>query len=116
MPGDWHILFNYQKVLIKPYGDAGLISLAKVSGYRAETLKSLMSASNFRRTHLFLLQCFEAFYKFFLGMFFSGECTTDIEEERMKLVAHDLLGKLQEVSSEKGKCLHTNSRTAIPVA
>ena len=26
IPGDWHILYNYQKVLIKPYGDAGLIN------------------------------------------------------------------------------------------
>lgn len=65
LPGDWHVLFNYQKVIIKPYADAGLMSLARVSGYRAETLKSLISASNFRRTHLFLLQCFEAFYEFF---------------------------------------------------
>ena len=28
-PGDWHILFNYQKVLMKAYSDAGLVQLAK---------------------------------------------------------------------------------------
>ena len=38
-PGDWHLLLNYQKVIMKPYGDAGLMSLAKVAGYRAQTLK-----------------------------------------------------------------------------
>ena len=101
IPGDWHILYNYQKVLIKPYGDAGLMSLAKVSGYRAETLKSLMSASNFRRTHLFLLQCFEAFYEFFLGMFFSSGSISELEEERVKLIAHDLLCQFQELSREE---------------
>ncbi len=38
---DWHILYNYQKVLLKVYGDAGLLQLAKISGHRAETLTSL---------------------------------------------------------------------------
>jgi ribosome-binding factor A len=32
-PGDWHILFNYQKVLLKIYGDAGLLDMAKVAGH-----------------------------------------------------------------------------------
>ena len=27
-PGDWHILYNYQKVLLKIYGEAGLLQLA----------------------------------------------------------------------------------------
>ena len=67
---------SVDKVLIKPYGDAGLMSLAKVSGYRVVALKSLMGASNFRRTHLFLLQSFEAFYEFFLGMFFFNAALT----------------------------------------
>lgn len=60
-PG-WHILFNYQKVLLKIYGDAGLLQVAKakVSGHRAETLTSLAQASHFKRTHHFILQSFEA--------------------------------------------------------
>ena len=56
LPGDWHVLYNYQKVLMKACGDAGLVTLAKAAGYRAETLTSLIKAKNFRRTHLFLLQ------------------------------------------------------------
>ncbi len=36
-PGDWHILLNYQKVLMKVYADAGLIQLGSISGHRAET-------------------------------------------------------------------------------
>ena len=61
-PGDWHVLFNYQKALMKPYADAGLATLAKAAGHRAETLTSLLQASNFRRTHEFLLQSFDALY------------------------------------------------------
>ena len=60
-PGDWHVLYNFQKALLKPYTDAGLASLGKVAGHPAETLTSLLQASNFRRTHKFLLQAYEAF-------------------------------------------------------
>ena len=64
-PGDWHILFNYQKVLMKVYADAGLVQLGSLSGHRAETLTSIIQCSNFRRTHNFLLQAFEAMFRFF---------------------------------------------------
>ena len=67
-PGDWHILYNYQKPL-KPYADAGLASLVKVAGHRAETLTSLLQASNFRRTHEFLLQAFETFYRYVISLY-----------------------------------------------
>ena len=53
MPGDWHILLNYQKVLMKIYSDAGLVQLGKVAGYRGETRTSLVNCSNFKQTHAF---------------------------------------------------------------
>ena len=71
-PGDWHILYNYQKVLLKIYGEAGLLQLAKVGGHRAETLKSLAQASHFKRTHHFIFQSFEAMYRFFLRTYFES--------------------------------------------
>lgn len=58
--GDWDVLYNYQKALMKAYYEGGLKVLAMVSGYRAETLKSLANASNFKRTHAFLMQVWEA--------------------------------------------------------
>lgn len=60
LPGDWHILYNYQKVMLKIYGDGGVLQLAKVSGHRGETLTCLAQASHFKRTHHFILQSFEA--------------------------------------------------------
>lgn len=71
-PGDWHILFNYQKALMKAFADAGLTHLGKVSGHRAETLTSLVQCSNFRRTHNFLLQVVQAFYQFFITLYLSN--------------------------------------------
>ena len=69
LPGDWHLLYNYQKVLLKVYGDAGLLQLAKVAGHRSETLKSLAQASHFKRTHHFILQSFEAIHRLFLRLY-----------------------------------------------
>ncbi len=54
-PGDWHILLNYQKAVMKVYADAGLKKLGEVSQHRSETLTSLIKCSNFCRTHNFLL-------------------------------------------------------------
>ena len=69
LPGDFHILYKYQKVAMKAYGDAGLLMLAKAAGYRGETLISLSKATYFRHTHLFLLQAYEALYNCFLSLY-----------------------------------------------
>ena len=58
-PGDWHVVFNYHRVLVKPYADAGLASLGKASGHRAERLTTFMHAKT-SGEHEFLLQTFEA--------------------------------------------------------
>ena len=70
-PGDW-----------KPYADAGLASLAKVAGHKGETLTSLLQASNFRRTHEFLLQVFEVMYHYFLSMYYSHVAARRPSEQR----------------------------------
>ena len=69
-PGDWHILYNYQPALMKPYADAGLAKLAESSGHHSETLTSLLQCKNFRHTHNFSMQAFETFYIFFLSLYF----------------------------------------------
>ena len=59
-PGDFHMLMNYQKALTKPYYDAGLKKLAQAAGY---PLPTIQSCSQFKRTHLFLLETWEAIYR-----------------------------------------------------
>ena len=41
LPGDQHTLYNFQKVIMKPYADASLVNLVKVARHRSETLTSL---------------------------------------------------------------------------
>lgn len=95
-PGDWHVLFNFQKVLMKPYADAGLLSLGSACGYRAETLTSVKKASNFRRTHLyFILQCFEALYQQFLELFCKSLDTESVN--RLQSIAFELIGQFSSV-------------------
>ena len=45
-PGDWHLLKNYQEVLLKIYFDAGLSDLAKISGYLPNSV-----GAKFKRIH-----------------------------------------------------------------
>lgn len=62
-PGDWHILKNYQEVLVKIYFDAGLVDIAKSSGYTPTSI-----TSNFKRTHHFLMDAWESLYRLMLSM------------------------------------------------
>ena len=65
-PGDFHLLMNYQKVLMKIYWDAGLKQIAEASGFRGETPASLEHCSNFTNTSNFLFRC---------GRPYSNTCT-----------------------------------------
>ena len=62
-PGDFHMLMNFQKALMKPYYDAGLKALAQAAGY---PLPAIQSCSQFKRTHHFLLEAWEAIYRVML--------------------------------------------------
>ena len=106
-PGDWHVLYNYQKALMKPYADAGLATLAKAAGHRAETLTSLLQALNFRRTHEFLLQAFEVMYRYFLSLYSSHASARRPSDHResfdedIKALLSGLLSQFTGIASEE---------------
>ena len=73
-PGDFHLLMNYQKVIMKIYWDAGLKQIAEASGFRGETLTSLEHCSNFTNTSRFLFQVWEAIFKHMQTMWLQRTC------------------------------------------
>ena len=94
-PGDWHILKNYQEVLMKIYYVAGLKETAIESGYQGMTLQSLETAKSFKRTHQFLLQTWEAVAHVMVTQYLSENDMVDLPI----LVAN----KLKELSEQKFK-------------
>ncbi|CAC5360384.1 unnamed protein product [Mytilus coruscus] len=60
-PGDWHILKNYQRMIMKLYLDAGLKELIELFHHGAVGA-AVMQATNFDKTHHILMQVWEAFY------------------------------------------------------
>ncbi len=85
--GDWHLLSNYQSVLMKVYYDAGLKDLAESSGHRGETLTSIKKCSSYKRTHQFLLQAWEAMYRQMFKAFKSVRDSDDDESSISDIVA-----------------------------
>lgn len=98
--GDWHLLKNYQSVLMNVYYHAGLKELAEAAGFRGETLSSLSKCSNFKRTHRFILQVWEGIYRHMIGCFLSKHPQNT---EDMLL---DVKRRLEECNQE---CTHSKS-------
>ena len=57
---------------MKVYFEAVLKVLAMCSGHRAETLKSIGSATNFKCTDVFLMQVWEAMFGFIFSQYLSS--------------------------------------------
>lgn len=69
-PGDCHVLKNYQLALMAAYYEAVLKALANASGY---PLAQLQACSNFKRTHHFLLESWEAVYRAMIAKFLEAK-------------------------------------------
>ena len=86
-PGDWHLLKNLQTTLLKVYWDTGLSNIASTT-HRAHTLNSLKVNSNFKRTHRFLLQSWEAFYVYQLEQYTTSPLATVALDTIVSAVSH----------------------------
>ena len=81
-PGDWHILKKYQEVLVKIYFDAGLVDIARSSGYIPTSI-----TSNFKRTNHFLMEAWESLYRLMLSIFLQkGNIPTDFLQTASDMV------------------------------
>ena len=70
--GDWHALKNYQPALMKAYFDGGLSSLTQAACYPTKQIKN---CGQFKRTHQFLMEAWEATYRAMLNCFIDNEYT-----------------------------------------
>lgn len=70
---------------MKIYFGAGLKELSKKAGFRGETLTSLEKTSNFKRTHMFIPQVWEALYAELLQM-----CCEETETNILQLIKEAL--------------------------
>ncbi len=67
LPGHWYLLKKFQIALMKPYFDAGLKELAKVSGY---SVAAIQACSKFKKTHYFIVEVWEAMYQTMVTKYF----------------------------------------------
>ena len=77
----WHLLKNFQIALMKPYFEAGLKELARVSGY---PVASIQTCGQFKRTHCFILEVWEALYLCMVEKYMAH--TDDIEIDQLELL------------------------------
>ena len=90
IPGDWHLLKTYQMALMKPYFDAGLKDLAKAAGY---PVASIQACSNFKRTHQFLIEAWEALFRVMLDKFHDQ---TSGHQDMLQQISDKLLSSTQQ--------------------
>ncbi len=94
-PGDWHMLKNFQAALMKVYYAAGLKAQASAAGYPTA---SIQSTGQFKRTHNFILEVWEAVYRVMLTQFMS---TTDLQSPiSTESLLADISDYLQSIPEE----------------
>ncbi len=80
---------------MKVYYHAGLNVMAEAAGYRGETISALQKCSNFKRTHQFLLQSWEALCRHMFSSFLTSqpaECSQGAAERLLMSVKQNLFG------------------------
>ena len=72
---------------MKPYFDAGLKTLAKAAGY---PVASIQTCGQFKRTHHFLLEVWEALYRVMISMFLE-QFESPITEDPLKVISRQIM-------------------------
>ena len=113
-PGDWHLLKNYQRVLMKVYYDAGFKSLAEAAGYPCAAIQS---CSQFKRTHHFIMEAWEALYRVMIETHLSSTPLSPLLQQVVQSLLDNrhkgddltnLLDKLETVMNDTNFHLHVH--------
>ncbi len=95
--GDFHILYNYHKVIKRLFWDAGLHKLGELF-HKGSTLTSLENSHDFRKNHRFLLQVWEAMFRRQISKFFewrkSNSTLCSFTQENIECELIDLIKSL----------------------
>ncbi|KAJ8036249.1 hypothetical protein HOLleu_20166 [Holothuria leucospilota] len=102
--GEWHLLKNVQAPLMKIYNDAGLRQLLGML-HKGATHTAVASASGFRKTHVFLIQSWEAMYRHQVSMF-SSHVTNSLENSSPQF--RNLYSSIKQKIQHKGSAVFQN--------
>lgn len=96
IPGDCHMLKNYQSAIMKPYFDAGLKDLAKAAGY---PVASIQTCGQLKRTHHFLLEAWEALYRAMVSMFLK-QSESQTTKDPLEVIANRIMSNKSKFSQK----------------
>lgn len=105
MPGDWHTLMNFQHALMKPYFDAGLKNMAQAVGYPTQQIES---CSQFKRTHDFILEGWEATYRDMISVFLKHKYSKIQDTSKLQLEFNKFFQSKDMSARKPGEFLELN--------
>ena len=98
---DWHIIKNYQEVLMKLFWDAGLKDVPKNTPLHT-TLRNLQLCGNFKKTHRFILQVYEALYMHQMQSFFHYAETNQMPQYSDGAFLKDIVAVVETLEFKEG--------------
>ena len=112
-PGDWHILKNFQPVVLKIFGYAGLGSISQKAGVKEGTLRLVSECTNFKKKkNKFFIQCYFAIIRLKISAFSkSDSMTTEMSGAISSLL--NLLLKFKNTGEDKKSDSFTDMQTEI---
>ena len=111
-PREWHILKNFQPVVFKIFGHAGLRSIAQRAGVEEGTLRLVPEFTNFKKTNVFLIQCYFTIIHLKISAFLkSSSMTTEMSDAISSLL--NLLLKFKKTGEDKKSEYFNDMQTEI---
>ncbi|CAH1232408.1 Hypp454 [Branchiostoma lanceolatum] len=108
--GDWHVLKNTQEVIMKIFWDSGLKEMAQETHGNGMCATSIGLCKNFRGTHIFLMNVWEAMFQLQFDSFLK-DTSQDSKDELLQEVCQ----VLDTLKGYEGRCFEDISETSFLV-